>query len=434
MQPALLFSFRVFPHALFVFVRIPAAFRNPYAWVPALCLLLYWRHAQPDSFNYFRDLANAFLHGQLHLEAPANTHDLVLFEGRYYLYWPPVPALVYVVLLTVFGSALSSGLVAVLIGTANVWLVMQGCRELSRRFSLGLKTRDVAALGIFWGLGTVHFYLSCRPDVWFISQNMAQMWLLAAVLSFVSGRPLLLSGLLFALAVYTRNDLVFAGFFFLAMHRALLPARRGVQLVKDGLLFALPFVACSLLNGWYNWARFGDAFENGLKYHQMSDYFAENFRQHGYFSLHYLRYNFFVEVLHAPTLIAHSPFIQDEPEGFGFLWASPLFFLLIPALGLWFYRVAARRDVPATQEWLAGGSLAAAALIALTIFMVMGTGWVQFGARYTLDFQVFLLYFLIAGWPTLQRWPLMRLVCAALIVLSIAVQTVGAGKGHWWGV
>ena len=413
-------------------MKIPVALRNPYAWVPAICLILYCLHARPEPTNYFHGLADAFLHGQLHLRNPSYTHDLVLFGGRYYLYWPPVPALVFMPLVAVWGGALSDNLVAALIGTLNVWLLMQGCRVLSRRFSLGLQTRDVAALGVFWGLGTVHFYLSSTADVWFISQVMAQTWLLAAVLSFVSGRLLLISGLLFALTAYTRNDLVFAGFFFLALHRALLPRRRGPQFFRDALIFVFPFLVCSVLNGWYNRARFGDAFENGLQYHQMSDYFAENFRQHGYFSLHYLRYNFFVEVLHAPTLIGSPPFIREEQEGFGFLWASPLFFMLVPALVWWLHRAVARRDgLPASRWWLSGGSLAAAVPIAITIFLIMGTGWVQFGARYTLDFQVFLIYFLASAWPALRKVQWMRVVCAALIVLSVAVQAVGAGQEHW---
>lgn len=415
-------------------VSTRSALYNPYAWVPALCLLLYSLHAVPDPTNYFHDLADAFLHGQLHLRNPSNTHDLVIFGGRHYLYWPPVPALVFMPLVAIWGPVLSDNLVGALVGTANVWLLMQCCRALSQRCAAGLQSRDVAALGLFWGLGTVHFYLTSTAEVWYISQIMAQTWLLAAVLCFLSGRSMLLSGLFFALAAYTRNDLVFAGFFFFALHRILLPQRRGVGLLKDALLFAAPFVACSVLNGWYNWARFGDAFENGLQYHQMSHHFAEDFRRYGYFSLHYLRYNFYVEVLHAPTLISKPPFIQLEEEGFGFLWASPLFFLLLPTIGLWLYHlVAARRGVPSSYWWLSGGSMAAAVPIALTIFLIMGTGWVQFGARYTLDFQAFLLFFLLAAWPALQKFRWMRPLCAALILLSVAVQAVGAGQGHWWG-
>jgi hypothetical protein len=411
----------------------PSALRNPYALVPALCLIVYCLHAQEAPTNYFRELAENFLQGRLHIAAPSNTHDLVHFGGRYYLYWPPVPALLFMPLVALFGSGVSDNLVTSLFGTANVWLFMQACRQLSARFMLGLQRREITALGIFWGLGTVHFYMSSKGDVWLISQVIAQTMLLASVVAFLARKPLLLSGLFFALAVYTRNDLVFAAIFFFALHRAILSQRRGGRMIGDGLLFILPFLVCSMLNAWYNWTRFGDAFENGLQYHVMSHHFAENFHRHGYFSLHYLPHNLYTEVFHAPTLIPRPPFILDEPEGFGFLWASPLFFWLAPAVALWIYRIVRqRRGVPGSQQWLAGGSIAAALPIAATIFLIMGTGWVQFAARYTLDFQVFLLFFLLASWPRLRALPGARRVSVVLIVLSVAIQAVGAGHYHWW--
>src|SRR5437879_2208001 len=49
-------------------------------------------HTSPIA--YYNYLADAFLHGQLHLRlAPPTTHDLSLFDGRYYLYWAPLPAI-----------------------------------------------------------------------------------------------------------------------------------------------------------------------------------------------------------------------------------------------------------------------------------------------------------------------------------------------------
>src|SRR5918911_897732 len=80
------------------------------AWAAALALLVYslfaayhgalWRSHHP----YFNYLADAFLHGQLYLRlTPPTVGDLVWFHGRYYLYWSPLPALLLLPFVAIFG-------------------------------------------------------------------------------------------------------------------------------------------------------------------------------------------------------------------------------------------------------------------------------------------------------------------------------------------
>mgnify|MGYP006952652528 CR=1 FL=1 len=44
--------------------------------------------------NYFKNLSKSFLEGRLDIDCPPNSgcHDLVNYNNKYYLYWPPVPA------------------------------------------------------------------------------------------------------------------------------------------------------------------------------------------------------------------------------------------------------------------------------------------------------------------------------------------------------
>jgi hypothetical protein len=49
-----------------------------------------------SSSPYFNYLADAFLHGQLSLRLiPTNQHDLAFFNGQYFMYWPPFPAIFF---------------------------------------------------------------------------------------------------------------------------------------------------------------------------------------------------------------------------------------------------------------------------------------------------------------------------------------------------
>src|SRR6266542_2461031 len=55
-------------------------------------------------YAYFNYLADAFLYGQLYLRLlPPNLHDLSFFNGHYYLYWPPMPAIILMPFIAVFG-------------------------------------------------------------------------------------------------------------------------------------------------------------------------------------------------------------------------------------------------------------------------------------------------------------------------------------------
>src|ERR1700722_18001157 len=67
----------------------------------------------PGYTNYYAQLTDSFLHGQLSLRTlpppkllalpdpydpvangPYRLHDAILFDGKYYLYWGPAPALI----------------------------------------------------------------------------------------------------------------------------------------------------------------------------------------------------------------------------------------------------------------------------------------------------------------------------------------------------
>lgn len=403
---------------------LPARFKSPFVWVPLLCFAVYLVLVRPGQLNYFRDLAEALLQGRLDLGIPKNTHDLVLFQGKYYLYWPPVPALVWSPIVALTGGLIADGIVGAVAGAVNVALAMQLLRYFSQRAGQPLSNKTLAWAGIFWGLGTVQFHLAPPGNTWFFAQTIAQTFLLAALFIFVKKRQWFWSGLLLALAIYSRNNLIFSFLFFALLYGAEFPEIPWRKRLRPAVLFVLPFLLLSALNACYNYVRFGDAFENGLQYHLMDPYFLKNYEAHGYFSIHYLPYNFYVQVLHAPTFIPRVPFVMPEPEGFSFVWASPLFFLLIPALLIWIKLLFSRK----TDSYFRKITLACwltTLPIAFTIFLIMGTGWRQYGARYTFDFHFFLLLFLALLWPFFPKYRWLPVLGAALVVMSVAMQAAG---------
>ena len=405
-------------------MTLPPRFKSVFVWVPLLTFLVYGVLIRTPQTNYFRDLAAAFLEGRLNLENLTETHDLVFFSGKYYAYWPPVPALVWLPIDFLTGRTLADGLVSAAAGAFNVWLLLRVCRQLSLRFAWALSTKELAAIGLFWAFGTVHFYLASSGNTWFFAQTIAQTFLLGSLYLFGKGNRWFGAGLCFAGALYSRNNLLFALFAFGALYAAGWAKDGWKPFLRRALLFGIPLVVATALNMWYNHARFGNSFENGLQYHLMDDYFRINFEQHGYFSTAYLPYNFWVEVLKPPPLTGKPPFIKPHPEGFGMLWASPLFLLFVPALGVWMFR-RPRALVQKQARLFAGGALWSTLTIAFTIFLIMGTGWRQFGARYTLDFQVFVLLFILAAWPCMRNRKWSYGIAGTLLLLSIVVEAIG---------
>jgi hypothetical protein len=413
-----------------------------FAMLPLLAWLVYsglLAHGHlrkgPDQFAYFRDLAQSFLQGRLDVpRGPGqNIHDLVDYNGRFYLYWPPVPALVYVPIVLLFGSNIHDALVTATFGAINVALVILLLARLSDRFGLALRPWERLGLVVFWAFGTVHLYVSMLGSVWFVAQVMAQTFLLASILLFLTSRSrmaLLASGLCFAAAVYTRNHLVFGFLFFAAIYVA---TGKRTRWLGDAAVFLLPFLLSSVANLGYNAARFdGRLLENGIQYHRMADSFRASYLSHGYFSLHYFPYNLYTEVFKPMPFSSAYPFFTYQDEGFGLLWASPVFLLAVPvALTLLWSSVrrtgALRPILPPlgrAQRILLAGTAVSTAAIGLLIFTIMGTGRSQFASRYSLDYQFLLLVF-VAVAVKLWRGKLLYATFASLLILSIYVQATG---------
>jgi len=95
--------------------------------IPAGLFLLAWpvyawlNHARSADLNYFVPLADAFIHGRWGLiEAPSWLNELVPWHGLYYVVYPPMPALVVLPAVILFGPGFEQAWASILLGAANV--------------------------------------------------------------------------------------------------------------------------------------------------------------------------------------------------------------------------------------------------------------------------------------------------------------------------
>jgi hypothetical protein len=364
----------------------------------------FWRVSPVAYYNY---LADAFLHGRLDLRlTPAVTLDLSAFKGRLYLYWPPFPAVLLMPFVALFGVGFSDIAFTAALGALNVGLVALLLRLADREGVAPLDRTRRGLLVLFFTLGTVHTTLAAHGRVWFTGQLVGFLCVALAYLAAIGLRDYpayLAAGLAVGAALLTRNHLVLAG----AWPAWYLLRRDGGlgfrALLPRAAVGAAPVALAVALLGLYDLARFGSVLDNGLAYHQMSPLFAADYHRYGVFNLHYLPANLFYQYIAYPFPLRDTSF-----QGGSLFLLSPVFFAA--GWGLMLGR----------RNWSAWVLLVAIVLTSLPILLLMGTGWVQFGPRYTLDFTVPLLLLTALG---ARRWPVWYL--GLLTATSVATYLIG---------
>ena len=344
--------------------------------------------------------------------APA-LHDWSVVDGRHYGYFSPAPAALLVPLVAAFGLGASDVLLSCALGAASVLFAYLALREAHRRGQLELSPAAGAALALLLGLGTVQLYLTVLAHVWFLSQVVAACFLalaLACVLRADRGAAWALAAgaALGASFLARKSELATLPFFVWALYVA---ARDGgPPRARLALAFGAPLAACVAAMAWFNHARFGSVFEDGLTYQLASGAnprFIADYRAHGVFSLHWVPRNLW-HYLVSPLLLRDeaSGALSFDPDGNSMFLVTPALLYLLPALRArgWLVRAA----------WL-GCACSFAVLLAF-----FGTGWFGFGNRYLLDLLPLALLLVAAG----MRGRLSPL-SVALIAASVAVNAWG---------
>ncbi len=358
---------------------------------------------------YFNYLADAILHGQLNLRIiPPLQTDLSLFQGKYYLYWSPMPAILLMPFIAVFGAGFSDFLVTIGLASINVGLISVLLRQGCKYHILDLSKAQRGLLVAFLAFGTVQITLAPFGRVWFTGQLVGFLFTILAYLAAISlhgYRAWFLTGLALAGALLTRNELVLVGVwpavYLLVKHY---DKHKLWHLAGMAAISTLPIILAVATLGVYNYLRFGSFMDNGLAYHLMNINFRADYTRYGVFNLYYVPVNFFYQYIDYPFLNTSNLF-----TGGSLFLLSPLF--LAAFWGM----------VKGRPRWSTAALFCSILLTAIPILLLMGTGWIQFGPRYTLDFTVPLLLLTALGLPDFKQS-----VAGLLTLISIVHYVIGA--------
>jgi len=375
-------------------------------FVFALSFFVYYftQPGTPNPFNYFIYLADAFLNGRLYLlDTPFYFEELVTSGGKSYAIYPPMPAVLLMPFVAVWGLSFSQVLASITLASVNVSLIYLLMRRLTDRF----ETQTwITAL---FGFGTIYWYTATIGSVWYMAHIASLFFLILAIYETLGKRRTFLIGLLLGASYWSRIPTVLTLPFFIVMLSDMWlppsdsgPVLKRVKLKPLLLLFAGVAVFV-LLNFLYNYLRFGSLFDVAYSMHTITAAKAKvsPWFDKGLLSLSYIRHHLYVFLLHPPALTDTWPYIVPSKAGLSVLITTPAFIFAFTA-GL--------RNKLALACWLA------VIPTALLIFTKSGTGWTQFGYRYALDFYPFLLLLTFKGMGEGLRWYHKLLIIIGILV------------------
>jgi len=333
--------------------------------------------------NSYALLADAFLHGRLDVDKCYDS-DCAHFDGKTWVIFPPVPAVVAMPFIALFGVDFSHfmaiGLGAVAASLLLWWRILE---------ALGVRRDTAIWLLLALAFATPLFYVTLRTDrVWFFAQSIDFLLVSLAIHEVVRGASLIRAGIFIGAAFLCRQMSLFLVPFLFVL--ALRPEERlisfGREHIVRALKLGLPVAVAVGIYMFYNWARFGHVMETGYVHIMVPDLDHWTLINHrlttiGLFSKDYVLFNAFYLLVQGFHVQWGGPdmlnMISFDPMGTSLLAASP--FVLLAFF------------TPLTRPVVIGG-LCALAIIGVTLFY-HGNGFSQYNAqRFVLDWMPVLIF------------------------------------------
>ncbi len=320
-----------------------------YVWFATAGTWIKW----PAPSSYYDWLANSFVQGKVSLDVKVDPKlltlpdpfdfasrtqngvrylwDASLYDGKYYLYWGPIPAIILAAIKIIHPMGISDLIIAFV---AAVGLLVFQTILITRIWLHFFQRLPVwtLILGIFLaGLVVPITWMINRPKIYEASVLSAQLFLMGGVyfayIAFekdeISAGWLALASTFWVCAIASRTIIVFAIIFFVFFILAGVIRKHGITWTFhfNALILALgiPMMLGAIGLGWYNFARFGSVFEFGLKYQLTSNNIYKNGNR--LFSSQYITANIYNYLLNPPKEIRPFPYFRAtdgvDDEAFG---------------------------------------------------------------------------------------------------------------------
>lgn len=357
----------------------------------------------PWTIDYINPLAQALLQGRLDIPNPAMTYDLVLYNGRWYMTWGALAAVVHIPLQLLAGGRYVPALyTSLLFGSLTVGIVWWMLERIRKDWFGKAQACHSVAFAFLYAFGTMQYYLSTVGSIWQVNQVVSTFFGVLGTAVILkkkrSIRDYMVSSAFYGIALLGRPT---AGLLIVISISLLFNEIKQKQII----VVLLPILAAVSILFAYNAARFGNPFETGHRFLTEAPDLAAKRQQYGMISPIYVPTNVWHMIVAPPRISwKNGPRLDIDLMGNSIFLLSPLLLLALGTLP----RIRSKPIVKAA--WLGIAVTAAASLL------YYNTGWMQFGYRYALDFS-FLLVMLVYFWSTGRiRWWMVPLAIYTLWV------------------
>jgi hypothetical protein len=354
---------------------------------------------QPTHFNNFVRLADAFLHGRLYLTENIPWLELAIIDGKYYIVPPPLPAILILPFVAIFGLNTNQTLVSILIGSLNASLVFLVVRTMTKQRSVQLWT---TAMFVF---GTINWWLTASGAVWMFSQVTSLTFLLLAIYYVLKEKGPFLTGIFLGASYWCRLPTILSFPFFIAMYydrwipRSTDGTRTRIFKIRPILYLCLGAGVFVFLNFIYNYLRFGTVMDRA--YYLIPGVLEEPWYQKGIFDITYIPRHLREIFLGLPNIKSEFPYIYPSISGLAIWITTPAFIYAF---------FAELRNRISIGCWLS------IILISFVEFTHGTWGFSQFGYRFAFDFYPFLLLLTVKGIGDEIRWHHKLLISIGIFV------------------
>ena len=333
----------------------------------AAALLYWWTGPKPVGLDAFVPLADALLHGRLHIVEPMPWIEHVdRIGGGWYVPYPPMPAISVLPFVAIFGASFDQGYAAAIMGGLCVgilWLILG---------RLGVAPLPRRSLVAAFAVGSVLWWAAGMGTSWLFAGVNGAFWSLLALALALDRRWPVVAGLCLGFAAASRLPVGLTLPLYLALYagvevrpRLAIPDRRKLG---SAALFMVGLAVPAILVALYNVARFGSPLDFG--YEKIPGVLEEPWYRDGILSLSYIPRHLHTMFLRGFDFVDGFPWFRPNWTGLALTFTTPIYFWLINLR---------RRETFVVFGWIA-------ILLALVpIFTHGNVGETQFGYRFSLD-------------------------------------------------
>jgi hypothetical protein len=377
------------------------------------------RLSEHTQYNHYALLADAWLHGRWDLPTGpppyAMNNDFVSFEGKTYISFPPLPAMLMLPLVKLSGNPenFRDGQFVVWLAAltpAFLFLVLEKLRRTGRSPRSEVQN---SLLSLLFAFGTVYFFTAVEGFVWFAAMVVAAAASALYVLFALDAERPVLAGAMIGCLYLSRPTAVWMALLFAleglrvsidgglptkgswqARLRSVLERLKWRDLARRYALFWVPILCAFAFVAWANYVRYHRASPVYFDHEYLTVAWRARMQKWGMFNYHYLAKNLGVALTSLPWLPAPgeratfgTPFKINE-HGLALWFTTPVYVWL-----LW----PKRFDGEPQRNWLYVVAALAAALPAMMDLLYQNPGWRQFGYRFSNDYAVLLFVLLAVG-------------------------------------